>query len=162
MSDDKKKPSPISSIPFDHPGKTVYVLLPWDEADRQLAQDFVEGKITDETKRPTLVNQLKIGTRRRDDVVYVALVTNRRVFKDGARYEERTPVIGGPVDVNKFVVAGYNGDGDDDPFNAAGFVDELQAACLIEDQYKKKVPGAVVRLSADKDVSKRTVKIFSS
>lgn len=145
--------APLATARFEHPGKKVFVLLPYNGIDERTAKEFLEDELALMEKPPALTNTLKVGMLTDQYVVYVAHALAQRVKGEDGRYAFRPALtVLGPYVCTDFLAPSISED-DMSTVNVQILVDTIQGHLG---------PQLVARLSADKIPQDKTLKLHST
>lgn len=155
------EPKPVTEAPkpkakFDHAGRPVFVLVPYDQIDRDETQEELNKLFSKVEVEPTVRFDLRVVRLPDTSVIYVAHpILNREKLDDGSFGMVSRVHVSEPVEISKFST-GVDADGI--PGNALGpIVDALQAGCRND----KRGRFFRIQTSSEKDEAKRTLKLLN-
>lgn len=152
----EKTPTP-AKIPFDHAGRPVFVLVPFDATDRRAVLEYVETVLPKLAEEPIIRTELKLGRIQGNAIIYVAHPVVERV-KDGDYYTNKDVCfVSEPIEMKHYVLGGNTHD-DLPSVNVSALTDALTKAC--KPQLKHRVYRA--QLSAEKNPLDKSVKLLNS
>lgn len=158
----EKNPTPQTpKSVFDHGHKPVFVLVPFDGHERRTCLEVLETEFELVERKPRVVTELRAGLLPSDAMVFVCHPYTTRVKdQDTGRFVQKDAVhISAPIPMSQFSlsVQSYDGDGLGQ-VNVFAITDAITAAC--NNSRSGKV--FVGRLSADKELALKAIKLFNS
>jgi hypothetical protein len=153
----EKTPETKKPTPFDHTGRPVFILLPFDAKDRRVPLEFVESMLPKLAEEPIVRTELKLGRMQANSVIYVVHPVVERV-KEGEYFQNRdVPFVSEPIEMKHYVMGGVSHD-DLPSVNVVALADAITKAC--KPQQKHRVYRA--QLSAEKNPLDKSVKLLNS
>lgn len=152
-------PAPAKSV-FDHGHKPVFVLVPFDALERRSCLEALEEEFSKVERAPRVVTELRAGLLPSDAVVFVCHPYSTRSKNAEGRFVNQNAVhISAPILMSQFSlnVQSYDGDGLGQ-VNVFAITDAITAAC----NNSRNGRVFVGRLSADKELALKSIKLFNN
>ena len=148
-----KAPIPVvapETVQFNHPGKKVFILIPVDANAARLILDELEPLIFEMAHPPKIDDKLRLGLMRDNMIIYVAVTDEKRTVENRKMRMTTFVKISDPIDCSQFGTSTVD--------DGLGGVDEGKLCDAIQ---KVAMPFSA-RRSADKEIDKRTVRLFTT
>lgn len=152
-----EKTPETKNVPMNHPGRPVFVLIPFDAKDRRMPMEALEKALPKLAEEPIVRTELKLGRMQANSVIYVIHPVVERV-QDGDYFTNKDMAfVSEPIEMKHYVMGGNSHD-DLPSVNVVALADAITKAC--KPQQKHRVYRA--QLSAEKNPLDKSVKLLNS
>jgi hypothetical protein len=152
-----KSPKPL---PFNHPGRPVYILGPVDNLDLRPCKEYLDEVFSTLETPPILRQEIRVGRLPSTAVLYVIHpVIARKKNESTGKFEMTKEVhLSSPLELKNFTLIGIDGDDALGSININAIADAVTAMC----QNTRAGLCFTARLSAEKDPNAKTLKLSNA